>query len=669
MKKRLLLLLLLLIPLSLTACGQNNERVSSGGLFNTTRFDTYAYLPKHLESPVITERVERAWTAGERIFFYYTAWDIENNAIHGAEVVFTSFLPDGSDAERRTIPGDFETVEDELNTLFPDREHRLPRQTAAMLRDGRIVGMLWDDAGNPTLREIDPATGEWNDEDIPVTAPGVLRLFSAWEDADFDLLMDNGSYLFGYNLQSGERTLILNWLETGFTDMSSAHVLFLDDGRIFVLMQTEDWLGDEEGWHIETAMILLTPTPRADLPERVTITLGGFWLSSDIMREIAAFNRESRTHRIELIDYNRYNTETDHGIGFSRFQMDLLTGGGPDIIFGAGEIMADAGLLVDLNPFLVTDPELNRADFFPNVLNAMETPDGTLPWITNEFSIRTMIGRMETVGHIDTWTHADLLALMETPAPYPLGFWVTGQSFIMEMMPAFIDWHRMEANLDSEAFIRLLEVASRLPASAPEAVHGVVSAFIHIPQGEQLLSMAFLGGIETYRVYAAALENITTLGMPTDAGGAHMIHLDMNRVGINVASDRAEDAWAFVRRLLLPAAEVSEYRFPLRIDLYEAGIAEAMTPRMSEDEDGNEAEVPLTIQQFGFSIELYAMTTAEAQSLRAIIDTAQPGGRYAPELWEMALEELLPFFAGDRTAADTARIIQNRVRIYLLELR
>jgi len=68
-------------------------------------------------------------------------------------------------------------------------------------------------------------------------------------------------------------------------------------------------------------------------------------------------------------------------------------------------------------------------------------------------------------------------------------------------------------------------------------------------------------------------------------------------------------------------------------------------------------------------INVYAMTEAEAQSLRAIVESASLTGRFDEGVWEMVQEELLPFFAGDRSAADTARILQNRVQTFLNELR
>ena len=66
-------------------------------------------------------------------------------------------------------------------------------------------------------------------------------------------------------------------------------------------------------------------------------------------------------------------------------------------------------------------------------------------------------------------------------------------------------------------------------------------------------------------------------------------------------------------------------------------------------------------------ISLYAMTEAEAYSLRTIVESATLMGRFDETVMEMVAEELLPFLAGDRSAADTARILNNRIQTYLSE--
>jgi len=67
-------------------------------------------------------------------------------------------------------------------------------------------------------------------------------------------------------------------------------------------------------------------------------------------------------------------------------------------------------------------------------------------------------------------------------------------------------------------------------------------------------------------------------------------------------------------------------------------------------------------------IELYAMSDETARNLYAFIESAIPiGGSIGDELWEVIKGDLADFYAGVRSAEETARIIQNRSQIWLSE--
>ena len=292
----------------------------------------------------------------------------------------------------------------------------------------------------------------------------------------------------------------------------------------------------------------------------------------------------------------------------------------------------------------------------------------------NSFGVQTMLGLTDAVGHIDSWTFADMMALIEatdtTEMPYIMGEWMTREGFLQTAL-AFsgdlINWTALEANLDSEAFIQLLEIASRLRPSEEGGEHG--GEWFHpvgrMMRGEQLIAMQHIWGANSYQEFVSALEDVTVLGMPSEEGGAHIVHLS-DGIGINAASDLQEEAWEFARRFFLPSAEVN-WNFPLRIDLYEAMIAEAMIPRL--DAEGEEVMHDMVWIDQDTQIPLYALSAEEAAGLREIVESASLMFRFDESVWEMVQEEIAAFFAGDRSAADTARILQNRVQTLLREQR
>lgn len=68
-------------------------------------------------------------------------------------------------------------------------------------------------------------------------------------------------------------------------------------------------------------------------------------------------------------------------------------------------------------------------------------------------------------------------------------------------------------------------------------------------------------------------------------------------------------------------------------------------------------------------VEIYAMSEEEAQALRELIASVKYSYSYDKTIMVMITEECSSFFAGEKTAQETAALIQNRVSIYVNEQR
>jgi len=561
-------------------------------------------------------------------------------------------------------------------------------QRMSQLRDGRVVISdleTNENTSHTVLREVDFAAGGWG-ETHPISVADIRSLYPARADDSFDLYIDDGVSLFGYIIGTGDRTMMLNWVEARVGFGFRSHLNFLEDGRLSLLISHGDFTTE----HWRTEHVRLTRTPRADLPDYTVITLGVERVGdgTGLRERVAAFNREHRDYQIQLVEYWDGSWEAeDWEATRQRFATDLITGNAPDIILVPHD-MRDAlirqDLLADLYPLIDADPVLNRSDFFPNVLAAMEAPDGSLPAISDSFMVETIIGMADAVGNIQSWTFADMRTLIEQTGdtPFILGEWTTAERFLDLALQFsgddFINWPENSANLDSEEFIQLLEISTRLPhVMAPwdfgsdGRIGENVSPVIRMLHGEQLLDLIHLRQPCDWQMFTGMLGNdIVALGLPTADGGAHLIHM-FEGFAISANSPFQEAAWRFIRQFLLPDINLDHmWDFPLRIDLFDAVIADAKTPRMELDEDGNEVETWRGGQGMGdFLFYFYAMSEEEEHGLRAIVESARILAHFDETVTEMVREETLPFFAGDRSAADTARILQNRVQTFLNERR
>jgi len=103
-----------------------------------------------------------------------------------------------------------------------------------------------------------------------------------------------------------------------------------------------------------------------------------------------------------------------------------------------------------------------------------------------------------------------------------------------------------------------------------------------------------------------------------------------------------------------------------------ASVSEdAMTPRTFENSAGERVEYPrevFTAQDGSGTIDLLTMSEEIANGLRAFIESAVGAKRgIGDELWEIIEGDLADFFAGARSAEETARIIQNRAERWMSE--
>jgi len=572
----------------------------------------------------------------------------------------------------------FNTTEDAVNEL---ELKSISRKSIALLQDERVFAIDSDNAVT-VLREIDFKAKDWG-KAYPVAGNSDMNLFAAGGLA-YDFLLSDWQHLYGYTIETGEQMKILSWMECGFTEARYSQIGALDDGRI-TIQYSESYGG---GTPVQELFVLNTVL-RAGLPEQIVITLGGIWVTSEIKSVVAAFNRAHLNYRIDIIEYTELGLgddwESNWRHGHSLLQTELMTGRGPDIIYDQEIKAAFLNTTLDLYPFIDADPQFDRVDFFPNMLAALENRDGTLSMLSNHFAVTTIVGTAESVGHITSWTPAQLLSIVEQSQnmEYPLGFHQSKTRFVMSFLlysgANFINMDIYGVDLDNDAFIHILETAKMLPEDNYSLGGGRPGELTRLLEANQILSTVRLTEILDFRIMSEYLgDSMIILGMPSNAGGMHALS-QSSLLGINAASQHSDVAWEFIRGFLLPSAKVNNWQgFPLRIDLFEALIKDAKTPILGLDENGNTVEVPLlgmfmsTSMSLSsgdlYNLKIYALAEEQAESLRNIIESAKSRMRFLePSLTDLISEDLNTYFAGSRTVQETVRIMQNRIATYLSE--
>jgi len=536
------------------------------------------------------------------------------------------------------------------------------------LPDGTVASMGWTQDAGRAMTEIDVGTEDWGDAiEVPVNAhtafPG---------NDEFLFVFNDQTALFGFDAELDEPVQILSWIDSDVSIDGLGNITFLDDGRLFVT--TENWGADGSG----TELVFLTRMRYEDLPERTLLTLATFGLNWVVRSAIIDFNRTSTTHRIQVIDYSRYNTFDDWTVGMTRLTTEMIAGRVPDIIdvsrLPYEQYMA-RGLLMDLYSFIDEDPELSRSDLMENVLSVIEI-DGELPFVFSGFGIHTVTGSPAVVGATPGWTVEEFITTLDAnpQADMPMGNWLTRESFlhmsVMLGMHNFVDWGSGTVNFDGGDFAALLEIANRFPPEPDRDDEATVREWTEddwvdpvelIATGRQIMERSWLWDFHSLqRTISLFGGDIVFKGFPTENRNGHTLFTETS-LAITTSSVDPDGAWSFVRTVLTEDFQREMWGFPTSRILFEERQEEAMTP---PDED----EGIMWGWGWGEMTPIEPLTQEQVDQVFALIDSVTGTEGRNEDLMRMVTEVAEDFFNGLITAQDAARFLQDRAAIYVSEI-
>lgn len=92
------------------------------------------------------------------------------------------------------------------------------------------------------------------------------------------------------------------------------------------------------------------------------------------------------------------------------------------------------------------------------------------------------------------------------------------------------------------------------------------------------------------------------------------------------------------------------------------------TGEYKKDENGELIEIPKTTWGYdSWTAEIYAATQEEVDAIKELIAAAKPYDMNDEEIFAIVNEEVTPFFKGQKSAQDVAKVIQSRVSIFISE--
>lgn len=493
------------------------------------------------------------------------------------------------------------------------------------------------------------------------------------------VLLNGNGYLYEYSLETQEYTEMIKWLDCDLNADMIQNIATLEDGRIAIYCS--DWSAGTD------SLILMDRVQASEVSEKETLTLGCMNLTSNLQAAVVEFNKKSDKYKIEIKNYGEvadYADASAYEDARTLFYNDILTGKAPDMFLADDinmKMFAVKGLIEDLSPYLDSSTVAGREDLFETILNAYTVGD-TLCAIPLSFSVQTLAGRASEVGTEPGWTLEEMIAFAEAHPemlilPYATKLRVLSACMMFDF-DSWVNWETGECFFDTPEFKKVLEFANQYPAEEDESLPGTQQ---QIMAHMALLDNFGLSDPQSWQLEATLFgEPITAIGYPSSNSNG-VLAFGNEAVCISAASQNKEAAWSFIESMLTEEAQENErlWGFPVRISSFEKELAEAMVPdyildengEILLDENGNPKEVSHYTFRWGDDLEvsLYAVTEEEAEGIRRIISQIDGIYAYDQSIMGIILEEIEPYFAGQKSVDEVTGIIQSRVQLYINESR
>lgn len=501
------------------------------------------------------------------------------------------------------------------------------------------------------------------------------------------VLLFGSNALYEYDLTTQTYTQLIRWLDCDINGDYVESVTVLEDGTLAAI--SRDWNSGE------ISVVLLKKVAASEVAQKQILTLACFGLSQSIQADVVSFNKTNPNYRITVKDYGEGMEFTDENEYMSmyndrmnQFLNDLVSGNAPDLIDYNTlnldiEMLAEKGVLADLNPYLDASTVVNRANLIEPVLNAY-TVDGNLYLIPERFSVRTLVGRTAEVGDKAGWSFDEMLALAEQYPDAQLYQGITREGFLATCLSydigSYVNWETGECFFNTTEFKEVLTMAAKYPETIDWQNEPSEPAALRTHQA--LLSDVTLDNPESWQVAQKMFdEPITPIGFPS-VSSTGVIVSGTSGICISASSAYKEAAWSFIEQGLGPARTENDWMswgFSTVKEVYDREMQEKMVPNYQLDAEGNILldeegnKLEYSNSSYGWAddvtIEIYAVTQEEADNIWKVIEQIGSAASLQNEFLTIIEEEAEPYFAEQKTVDEVADIIQSRIQTYVNETR
>lgn len=490
-----------------------------------------------------------------------------------------------------------------------------------------------------------------------------------------DLLLANNMGLYTWSPGDAEPKMLMNSINSDLLADDINMVLWIDDQHFAAVYH------DIRTYAQKCACF--TYVDPADIPDKKELVLGGSYVGSEIRAKVIQFNQSNSQYRITLKDYSIYNSPEDWTAGQTRLNNDIISGKMPDIMMftdlNSYRNYVSKGALADIGKLLAADPELGGLEYLQNVWDAYSV-NGQLYAVIPSFNVQTMVAKKSLVGEPQSWTMADVEAVLATMPQGAAAFGdMTRDGFIYNILSYggkdFIDLETGECHFDSQEFIDMLEYAKTLPKESykEDEDYDYFSHENQYRENRSLMRELYISNIEDckYQIKGYMGEEVSYVGFPTSDSKGSCLGISGSALMISANSQQQDEAWQFVRQFLTEEYQTSSelYSMPVLKSAFLAKAAKATERSYWTDENGNKEYYDDYWTINGEQVVLEPFTQEEVEEICQFIYGVNRTAYYNEEIRNIIIEDAEAFFSGQRSAQEVAGIIQSRAQVYINENR
>ena len=435
---------------------------------------------------------------------------------------------------------------------------------------------------------------------------------------------------------------------------------------------------DEDYGRVRTLFYLLFRAEVNPHANKTIIEVGGMGMTEDqwFMAAVQKFNAESETCRVRVTDYIRQlqaQGVTNYDEMDRIVESMYLSGETPDILFDRENsdlaFYASKGLFTDLNVLMDQDEMFRREDYIDLLFN-IPSAGGELFYTFYTFGVGGLLTKKENLAGKDGWSLDEIEGMYDV-FPEEEVMSPNSRYYFAMSSAEFVDMKEKKAYFESDYFKQILLFRKNYGASSEEAMEYSNSQLdtyhssfyaerLVLRNGMFRFISEGIGSVDDWKmIWNTVGTDVTLVGSPTESG-TELNFYPRNFLGIAESSEYKDAAWEFVK-FMLSEQVMDGYGIPVSKELIEKEIQKHMAPL--SDPGFDEALV-----LYPELIELIPLTEEGADVLREILQRPIVLGGSDPFIDAIIEEESGAYFAGQKSVDEAARIIQDRVQVYLNQM-